>query len=309
MVGQAVAAIVSGQATTVLVFRSLNGRIGPPLRPQPGDRAARVGGDGTYDEFFLPYGLLTPGPDLRPHGPAPHARVRHEPRRTSGRIALACRATGPTPTPTRRCTTAADDGRLPGGADDLAARCGCSTSAWRPTARARSSSPAPSGRATCAKPPALIRAVAPGHARQPAAGHPVPGACCARTSPPCRPSRRPTRCTAGPASGPATSTSPSSTTASRITVLLQLEDYGFCAKGEGGAFVVERRDRARRQPADQHRWRPPVGGVHPRHEPHRRRRAPDPRHESTIAGAGRRGVPRHVDAAAARQRPDPAGDS
>ena len=25
-----------------------------------------------------------------------------------------------------------------------------------------------------------------------------------------------------------------------ITVLLQLEDFGFCAKGEGGAFVVER---------------------------------------------------------------------
>ena len=33
MVGQAVAAILSGQATTVLVFRSLNGRSGPALRP------------------------------------------------------------------------------------------------------------------------------------------------------------------------------------------------------------------------------------------------------------------------------------
>ena len=36
MVGQAVAAILSGQATTVLVFRSLNGRSGRALRPVAG---------------------------------------------------------------------------------------------------------------------------------------------------------------------------------------------------------------------------------------------------------------------------------
>ena len=29
-----------------------------------------------------------------------------------------------------------------------------------------------------------------------------------------------------------------------ITVLMQLEDWGFCAKGEGGPFVAERRPRA-----------------------------------------------------------------
>ena len=52
--------------------------LGPALRPQPASTRAAVGGGGTYDEFFLPYGLLTPGPDLRPAGPAPHARVRHE---------------------------------------------------------------------------------------------------------------------------------------------------------------------------------------------------------------------------------------
>ena len=31
------------------------------------------------------------------------------------------------------------------------------------------------------------------------------------------------------------------------TVLVTLEDYGFCAKGEGGPFVAERRARAGRQ--------------------------------------------------------------
>ena len=83
-------AILSGQATTVLVFRSLNGRSGVRFGQSPVD-GARVGGAGTYDELFDPYGLLTPGSDLRPDGPAPHARVRHEPEHLGG-IALACRA-------------------------------------------------------------------------------------------------------------------------------------------------------------------------------------------------------------------------
>jgi hypothetical protein len=60
MVGQAVAAILSGMATTVLVFRCLNGRSGRRYG-QSSANATRVGGGGTYDEFFLPYGLLTPG--------------------------------------------------------------------------------------------------------------------------------------------------------------------------------------------------------------------------------------------------------
>jgi len=62
MVGQAVGAILSGQASTVVVFRSLNGRSG---RRYGGASAAQsqqlVGGNVSYDEFFLPHGLLTPG--------------------------------------------------------------------------------------------------------------------------------------------------------------------------------------------------------------------------------------------------------
>src|SRR3984893_2734434 len=60
MVGQAVAAILSGMATTVLVFRCLNGRSGRRYGQSPA-KETRVGGGGTYDEFFLPYGLVTPG--------------------------------------------------------------------------------------------------------------------------------------------------------------------------------------------------------------------------------------------------------
>ena len=62
MIGQAVGAILSGQATTVVVFRSLNGRSG--RRYGAASTAAGqqvVGGNVSYDEFFLPHGLLTAG--------------------------------------------------------------------------------------------------------------------------------------------------------------------------------------------------------------------------------------------------------
>lgn len=65
MIGQAVAAIMSGQARNVLVYRALNGRSGLRLGKgtaiQQSDGAHRVGGRGTLDEFFLPYGLMAPG--------------------------------------------------------------------------------------------------------------------------------------------------------------------------------------------------------------------------------------------------------
>lgn len=65
MVGQAVAAIMSGQASNVLVYRALNGRSG--LRygrgtdiQLSGDSQYK-GGNGTYDEYFFPYGMMAPG--------------------------------------------------------------------------------------------------------------------------------------------------------------------------------------------------------------------------------------------------------
>ena len=60
MVGQAVAAIEAGLATTVVVFRSLNGRSG--LRYGKGHQAgARAGGEASYEDLYLPYGMQTPG--------------------------------------------------------------------------------------------------------------------------------------------------------------------------------------------------------------------------------------------------------
>ena len=62
MMGLAMGAVLSGQAKTVLAFRSLNGRseacLGAAARSTGKDV---VGGFGTYDEYFLPYGLLTAG--------------------------------------------------------------------------------------------------------------------------------------------------------------------------------------------------------------------------------------------------------
>ena len=62
MVGQAIGAILSGQASTVVVFRSLNGRSGRRYGAAPTAAGqAIVGGNVSYDEFFLPHGLLTAG--------------------------------------------------------------------------------------------------------------------------------------------------------------------------------------------------------------------------------------------------------
>lgn len=62
MLAQAVGAILSGQAKTVLLFRALNGR--SEVRFGAGmarDGAPVVGGRATYDEFYLPYGMMTAG--------------------------------------------------------------------------------------------------------------------------------------------------------------------------------------------------------------------------------------------------------
>jgi len=58
MVGVACAAVLAGQAKAVLVYRSLNGRSENRFGAA---KAAREygGGQGNYDEFFTPYGLLT----------------------------------------------------------------------------------------------------------------------------------------------------------------------------------------------------------------------------------------------------------
>ena len=60
MVAQAVAAIMSGQADTVVVFRSLNGRSGNRFGLSA-ELDPVIGGAESFTEFFGPYGLLSPG--------------------------------------------------------------------------------------------------------------------------------------------------------------------------------------------------------------------------------------------------------
>ena len=61
LVGQAVGAILSGQATTVVVFRALNGRSGRRYGAAPTTAGQQiVGGNVSYDEFFLPMGCSRP---------------------------------------------------------------------------------------------------------------------------------------------------------------------------------------------------------------------------------------------------------
>lgn len=60
MVGQAVAAITSGQAETVVVYRALNGRSGRRLGKGVSVQGG-VGGASSYLELFSPYGVTSPG--------------------------------------------------------------------------------------------------------------------------------------------------------------------------------------------------------------------------------------------------------
>src|SRR4051812_5979639 len=62
MMASAVGAVVSGQAKNVLVFRSMNGRSGFRLgKGRNQNDTGPIGGNGIYEEFFVPYGSVSPG--------------------------------------------------------------------------------------------------------------------------------------------------------------------------------------------------------------------------------------------------------
>ena len=61
MVGQAAAAVMAGLANTVIVFRSINGRSGTRLGTRRGGRNSPVGGNGAFTEYSIPHGLVAPG--------------------------------------------------------------------------------------------------------------------------------------------------------------------------------------------------------------------------------------------------------
>jgi acetyl-CoA acetyltransferase len=239
MVGQAVAAILSGLATTVLVYRSLNGRSGVRFGQSPIE-GARVGGAGTYDELFAPYGLLSPGQIFAVMAQR-HMIEYGTTSEQLGAIALACRAranANPHAQMHERPLTMDDylDGRMISQPLRLFDFCletdgACAvvvTTAERAADRA----------ADLAQPTVLIRAVAQGSVADPQPGIQFP--VLMRESITTLPARSVAetlyrRAGIGPDDVDVAQVYDCFT----ITVLLQLEDWGFCKKGEGGPFVAD----------------------------------------------------------------------
>jgi acetyl-CoA acetyltransferase len=234
MVGQAVGAILSGQASTVLVFRELNGRSGRRygLSAQSSPRA---GGGGTYDEFFQPYGLLTAGQIFALM--AQRHMLDYGTKETDlGKIAVTCRARA-------NANPLAQMHDRPLMMDDyLAARMisrplrlfdfcletdGACAVVVTSTARARD----------LRQKPAVIRAVAQASIPNPQPGIQFPTVMRdVITELPARAVAETLYRRAG--LGPDDIDVAQIYDCFTITVLMQLEDWGFCKKGEGGPFVA-----------------------------------------------------------------------
>jgi acetyl-CoA acetyltransferase len=236
MIGQAVAAIVSGQATTVLAYRSLNGRSGVRYgMAPPGTEHQLVGGGMSYDEFFLPYGLLTAG-QMFAFMAQRHMVEHGTTSEQLGHIATTCRTRA-------NANPAAQMHDRPLTLDDyLAARMissplrlfdfcletdGACAVVVTSTERALDGP----------KPPAVITAVAQasGPTPQPGLMFPV----LTRDSITELPSA-----VVAPLLYERAGLGPDEIDVAQlydcftITVLLQLEDYGFCKRGEGGPFAA-----------------------------------------------------------------------
>jgi acetyl-CoA acetyltransferase len=233
MVGQAVGAIMSGQATAVLVFRELNGRSGQ--RYGLSSATSRdVGGRGTYDELYMPYGLLTPGQVFALYARRHMIEFGTKPEQLA-RIPLACRSrANANPRAQMHDRTMSLDDYL--GARMISAPLrlfdfcletdGACAVVVTSAERARD----------LPHPPALIRAVTQATIPSPQPGvmYPV----LARpdiTELPARAAADVLYRRAG--LGPDDIDVAQFYDCFSITVLLQIEDWGFCAKGEGGEFV------------------------------------------------------------------------
>jgi len=232
-VAQAVAAIISGQATNVLVFRSLNGRSGRRYGLSSVSHT-RVGGGGTYDEYFSPYGLLTPGQIFGLMAQR-HMLEYGTTEKDLGAIALACRAranANPAAQMHDRSLTMDDylGARMisrPLRLFDFCLETDGACAVIVTSADRAKDAP---------KPPALISAVAQGSLAAPQPGIQLPVLFRESiTTLPAKPVADTLYRRAG--LGPADIDVAQLYDCFTITVLLQIEDFGFCAKGEGGAFV------------------------------------------------------------------------
>lgn len=236
MMAQAVGAILSGQATTVLVYRSMNGRSGFRLgKGRLQGQAGAIGGNGSYEEFFVPYGLVSPG-QMWAMLAQRHMHTYGTTQEQLGHIAITCRERA-NANPNAQMATrglSLDDYlsspiistplRLPDYCLETDGACAVVV-----TSAARS--------VDTDKPPVLIRAIAQGAVQgmQPGLASPA----LMREDPLSLPSvtvakRLYQRAGMGPEDIDVAQFYDCFT----ITVLVQLEDYGFCQPGEGGPFAA-----------------------------------------------------------------------
>ncbi len=236
MIAQAVGAIVSGQATNVLVYRSLNGRSGFRLgKGRMQGQSGPVGGNGSYEEFFVPYGLVSPG-QMWAMLAQRHMFQFGTTEEQLGAIAIACRRRAnqnPNAQMHERPLTIdeylaspviSSPLRLPDYCLETDGACAVVvTSAERA--------------ADLPKPSVLIRAVAQGAVprMQPGLASPV----LMRDDPLRFPSTAVAETLYRRAGmGPDDIDVAQFYDCFTITVLVQLEDYGFCKAGEGGPFAA-----------------------------------------------------------------------
>ncbi len=233
MLGLAVGAILSGQATTVLCFRELNGRSGRRYGLGAGG-AELVGGGGTYDEFFVPNGLTTPGQIFALMAQR-HAHEFGTQPEHLGRIALACREranANPAAQMHDRTLTMADYLASRPIAEPLRLFDFCLETDGAAAVIVTSTERARDLR----RPPVLIRAVAQASIPDPQPGVQFPVLLRESiTSLPAQAVARTLYRRAG--LGPEDVDVAQLYDCFTITVLMQLEDWGFCKKGEGGPFV------------------------------------------------------------------------
>jgi acetyl-CoA acetyltransferase len=234
MIGHAVGAIASGQATTVLAFRALNGRSGRRYGlSETSDR--RVGGDGSYDELAKPFGLLVAGQAYALIAQRHMAEFGTTPNQLA-EIPMVCRRranANPAAQMHDRTLTLADylNARIISTPLRLFDFCletdGACAVVVTSLDRARD----------CRQRPVLISAVA-----QAAGPSPQPGLDISAlmrpeiTTLPAHDVAAKLYARAG--LGPSEIDVAQFYDCFSITVLMQLEDYGFCRKGEGGAFAA-----------------------------------------------------------------------
>ena len=261
----------------------MNGRSGFRLGKGrlPG-RSGPIGGNGTYEEFFVPYGLVSPG-QMWAMLARRHMYEYGTTQEQLGAIALACRArANVNPNAQMRGRPLAmDDYRSspmissPLRLLDYCLETDGACAVVITDHRSAADRP---------KNPVLISAVTQAVIPDMQGGLASP-ASCAPTRCCCRPPRSPPSCTSAPAWVRRISTSRSSTTASPSPCLSSSKTTDSASPAKAGRSPIAARS-TRRFAADQHVRGQPFRRLYPRHQPHRRRRPPAPGEStSQVAGA------------------------